>query len=413
MRTALWMLRPVPRILQTPDTTMLRLASGALLIYLGFFALLSADVLVRIFLMRDRFPTASDAAILMAFELARLLTTVLTITLAVAAVRRSRRLATRTFTFLLIFLGVWYTKAFAFESFPGYLQEWIALRLFGLGVPLAATQFIFGSPVWALWLALGAFLRMSVTWPRPLDAPRIADSGGRDRTGLMRSVSLAGADVGATFRNVAAQLLDTGWLRARVVWPVVVVAGTVSALIGAGHIAAPAELVAIVRTLLIALFCTGFALAVTNLRAAYQVAGRRHRWRVLWLVQGALTAVAAFLVSGLLSLRADTATATLSFAVVTLAPLGVLMALASTVQVRVPDPRLANRKTIALGTGAVVGTIAYLVLQFALAPLDSNTVPVREIVAIGASVLIVAALRNRFRLMAERITAEPAASHQS
>jgi hypothetical protein len=89
------------------------------------------------------------------------------------------------------------------------------------------------------------------------------------------------------------------------------------------------------------------------------------------------------------------------------------MAFASATQVRVPDPRLANCKTIALGTGAVVGTVAYLVLQFALAPLAAQPVPVREIIAIGASVLIVAALRDRFRLIAERITAAPAASPQA
>jgi hypothetical protein len=407
------MLRPEPRTRHTPDAAAFRFASGALLIYLGVFALLSADVLVRIFLMRDRLPNASDAAILMALELARLLTTGLIIVLAAIAARRSRRAATRTFTFLLIFLGVWYTKAFAFENFPGHLQEWIALRLFGWGVPLAATQFIFGSPVWALWLALGALLRMSVTWPRPLDARRIAESGGRDRTGLLRSVSLAGADVGAAFRNAAVRLLEGGWLRARFVWPIVAVAGTLSTFIGSGRVDAQSVIMTTARTLLIALFFTGFALAVTNLRAAYQVARRRQRWSVMWLMQGALTAAAAFLVSGLLSLRADAATATLSFAVVTLAPLGVLMAFASATQVRVPDPRLANCKTIALGTGAVVGTVAYLVLQFALAPLAAQPAPVREIIAIGASVLIVAALRDRFRLIAERITAAPAASPQA
>jgi hypothetical protein len=204
-------------------------------------------------------------------------------------------------------------------------------------------------------------------------------------------------DVGAAFRHAAAWAWRHGALRPGMVWPAAVLAGCLGALTKN----------ATLHVVLGALFFAGFGVAVTNARASYTHARRHSRWRMIWLLQAGMTAVAAFVVSGLLSLRADNATATLSFSVVTLAPLGVLMAVATAAQRRVPDPQPAMRKTVIVGTGAAAGTVAYLVLQFLLTPMGSPEVPVREIIAAGASVLVVGALREPLRALSRRILAEP------
>jgi hypothetical protein len=293
----------------------------------------------------------------------------------------------------LVFVAVWYAKAFAFEGYPGHVQESVAAALLGAGAPLPVLDFIFGRPEWSLWIALGAVLRLSVTWPRPLDTVSIAVSGVRDREGMLRSVALAGADIGAAFRRLAVSLRTHGLLEARAVWPAVILAGAVDALVPAGPAA----------WLMASLLASGCAVATTNLRASFVRATRRQRNRILWVVAAAVTAGSAFVVSATLSFTGDAVASIIGLAVASLAPFSVLAMLAVVVTRRPSAAGPWLRRTVFIGASGATGAIAYLLALVALPGAATPAVPVRELVALATSVVLVAVSQPRLRDITNRI----------
>jgi len=378
-------------------STFFRALCAAVSTYLAFFAFLSADVTVRVFGARSDFQSIMDAAVLMILELARGAAIVVTVVVAARLGRAGRRPEVRLLTLAVLLLGIWFAKITAFEAFPGHAQEWLADRLVRTGTPSWLLQLVFGQPVWSFWLALGAFLRLSVTWPTGLKATSIERSGQADRTGMMRNVALAGSDVGHAFRRLAARLVEARAFRPTIVWPVTAAAGFTHAM--AGPIGLRIGLDALMAALL--------ALGITNLRAAQTVAGERVRRRVLWVTQASLTALGAFLLVGLLSLKHDAGTVASSLGISIVAPFAVLMGFGSAILGRtVTDPRPALRRTIAVSIASVMGVVAYLLIQLALQPMAGSGFPVVEVTGALSSAGLILGTRSRWRGLADQFVGE-------
>lgn len=370
-------------------------ARAALLIWLGFFVFLSADVLVRIIGISGRMPTRFDAATLIAIESCRTLTLLLAALLVGATFRSggSRRVA-GLYATVVAFVAVWYAQTFAFEAYPGHAQEWIARRLIGAGVPLPMLDLAFGSPEWSLWIALGAMLRLSVTWPRPIDPAAIAGSGARDRRGMMRSVALAGVDIGAAFRRLTARAVSRGAFEAHNVWPAVLIAGLVHTIVGSP----------LVRVLLVVALTIGAGVGITNLRASFAGATRRQRARIGWVVTAVVIAGSGFLVASALSMASDRVSGLVGIAFASLAPILVLTALFPVVRRTPPNAVPWLRSALLAGTSSVTGALAYLLSLTALPGAESPEIPVREFVAFVTSVVLVVLSVPRLRQLAVRIT---------
>jgi len=225
---------------------------------------------------------------------------------------------------------------------------------------------VFGAPSWAVWLALAAFLRVSVTFPRAVSPAMILDSGGNDRRGLMRSVALAGVDVGALSRTAAAGAVNMGLLRGRVVWPAAATFG-LAPLVFRIPGAATASMV---------VFGVATAIGMAALRAGSRAAGRLERRRLLWMVQAALSALIAFAVAGVLSFTADRWAGAASFAIAALTPLAVLGGIAlGTRRDRPPAAKPAIQRTLVAGGVAAASALAYIATGSALAGLASDGAP--------------------------------------
>lgn len=371
------------------------LARELLLAWLGFFAFLSADVLIRIVGIRGQFDTPFDAAALIAIEGCRTLTLLLAVWLAGSLSRQAKRAsAAGLLSVFVIFAAVWYAKEFAFSGYPGRVQEYLANRLIGAGIPTGLLGFVFGSPEWSAWIALGALLRLSVTWPRPLDPRRISGSGARDRKGMMRSVALAGTDIGAAFRSLAAGIVGKRLLSARVVWPAVLAAGVTHSIL-------PWPPASWTMTLLLG---AGAAVAITNLRAPFSAATRRQRDRMLWAVTAAVFAGSAFLVAGILSFGNDIASAIIGVAVASLSPIAAVLALAATTRRKPPRSGRWLRRALLAGASSVTGALAYLLALAALPGPDSPALPARELVAFITSAVLVVLSAPRLREITDRLT---------
>jgi hypothetical protein len=370
------------------------MVAAALSLMLAVFTVLSADVIVRVWLLRGRMESAVDAAVLLSYEAARTLTTALALGLAIASWRRASDATRRLFTLLVLFLGFWYTKAFAFAAFPGPLQERLAGWLFDTGVPRSVTTFIFGAPVWAAWLALGALLRLSALFPAPLDAAAIDRSGGNDRTGLLRGVHLAGLDVGAAFRRISTALVRVGAFGAAPVWLVVIAGGTLHALA-----VGPAA-----RVLLGTLWVALLMVAVTNLRATMAEAPESGKRRVLWMLQAAIVALAAYATAAVLSIAGGRLESGVSFGFAAFAPPVILMGLALAIRRRhPPNPRHAIRRTLTLGIAAVAAAVAY-VLSAGLVS-GRTPPPVTTLIAVAVATMCTLLLRSGIRRVVGRIEA--------
>ncbi len=364
-----------------------------LVLLLAAFTVLSADVIVRVWVLRGQMESAVDAAALLSYEAARTLTTGFALGLAAASWRRSNDASRRLFTLLLLFLGLWYTKAFAFAAFPGPLQERIASWLFAAGVPRAATTFLFGEPAWAAWLALGALLRLSALFPTPLNAAAIERSGGRDRTGLLGGVSLAGLDVGALLRRTSIVLSRRGAFGAAPVWLATVAAGAIQALTDDPAVKA------VLGTLWVALLM----LAVTNLRATMIEAPESGRRRVLWMLQAAIVGLAAFTTSAILSAAGGQLASGASLGLASVAPPVVLMGLAlATARRNPPNPRHAIRRTLTLGFGVTAAAIVYVLSAGIIA--GRARPGVATLIAITAATACSLLLRSGIRRIVGRIS---------
>jgi hypothetical protein len=371
------------------------LARELLLAWLGFFAFLSADVLIRIVGIRGQFETAFDAGALIAIEGCRTITLLLAVWLAGVASWQARRVpASGLLSLFVIFSAVWYAKEFAFTGYPGHVQEYLANQLTGAGIPIAVLDFVFGSPEWSAWIALGALLRLSVTWPQPLEQGRITQSGARDRKGMMRSVALAGTDIGAAFRSLAAGIVGRHLLAARVVWPAVLAAGIAHSLL-------PWTAAGWAMALMLGI---GVAVAMTNLRASFIGATRRQRDRVLWGVTAVVFAGSAFLVAGILSFGSDIASAVIGVAVASLSPIAAVLSLAMMTRRTPPPSGRWLRRSLLAGTSSVTGALAYLFALAALPGPASPGIPVRELVALATSVVLVFVSAPRLREITDRLT---------
>jgi hypothetical protein len=260
----------------------------ALIAYALVFVALSIDIIVRIWDWRWKFESPLDVVALIFFEGIRSTVTLAGIGATVLCAHRARRHpALLSLALATIFATIAYTKVIAFRGFPGALQERLATALLAADVPGWALRVVFGQPAWAAWLALGAVLLFTHRYPRLLQADEVRASGARDRAGAMRSVALAGTDVGALGRALTGQVLERGWLRPQRVWPLagtVTVAYTVLALsLGGSSLLALHATAALVAA-------AGITLVVTLARTAWVLEPTR-RQVPMWLRRGLLAAL--------------------------------------------------------------------------------------------------------------------------
>lgn len=344
-------------------TSFMRIASILVLAFLVLFLILSIDSLVRLWSARRGMDNSFEAATVLSYQFAHAVITLIGIALSARVFRRAQPPGAAAFAWMLAFLTLWYTKTFGFANFPGAFQSWLAEHLSAAGLARNAAILIFGAPAWAAWLALGAALRVSVCYPRQITPDDIAAPGARDRRGLMRSVALAGLDVGLAWRRLAATALRSGLLRAAVIWPTVLTAGLAASLLP--HLGA----------LFVALYACGGAIVITNLRAGLEIANGIQRRRLLWMAQAGLTALLAFVLAGVLSLADDPFGSFLSFAVSAIAPLAVLSGIALGIRSgHPPQPRNALRNTAGRGGVMVICAMAYVAAQSIAASTGGPTI---------------------------------------
>lgn len=379
-----------------PRTTLFRAVVALLLAYIATFFLMSVDVIVRVWVIRAQLGSALDAGLLIFFESARALTTVLAMLLILAVVRRGGAAAgARAFALMLAFLTIWYAKAFSFASFPGFVQEQIAIRLLEEGASRRLLALIFGEPGWALWLALGAFVRLSVLFPQALAAEVIERAEPDRRAGMMRSVAFAGADVGEAFRRLSGRALRVGWLGSLPVWSVTVTAAVVHYHTRGTPLADAA---------LALLFICGLAVGITALRAGYVSSVHVDRQRIVWVAQAALTAVLSFMLAATLSAAVTSFAEWLSLGLMTVAPLFVLLGVATAVMPgETADPRRAVRMTLLYGATLVVLGLLYAALDTMLPPLMAGRPVVRSLIAAGLAGLCFVPTRSGMAALGRRL----------
>jgi hypothetical protein len=295
---------------------------AALLGYGLIFVALSIDVLARVWTSRFQFETPVDVAVLLYFEGTRALITVAGLVVATIAYLRARQHPALGWLGLgLAFATIAYTKAAGFDAFPGAAQHDIATALTAARVPRWLLLVVFGQPEWALWLALAALLAFARLYPRPLAPHQVTRRSARPRTGTMRSVALAGTDVGGIARHGTATLLERGWFDGRRLWSTalaVAVLHTGALLLGTARSDSVVKLAAVV------VFAVVAGMFVTLLRAGGLAAAPAERGAVAWLWRAGVAGLA------LLALSAVTGAllpgAAVSVAAFTLAPAAVLVA---------------------------------------------------------------------------------------
>jgi hypothetical protein len=279
-----------------------RLAALAVLLLYGLlFVALSVDIIVRVWGTRFGFQTPVDAVALIWFEAMRALVTLAGLAIAAVAAARARwHPALLHLAFGLAFASIAYTKAMALAWFPGAGQAALARALLAADVPQWLLRVVFGHPEWAVWLALPPLLLLAARYPRPLTPDELVRNDGGDRTGAMRSVALAGADVGSIARTATAALLERGRLRARPLW----LLGSAGAVLHTGTlIAGPAAVAAVVNIGAAIVIAAAAAVFLTLARAGLRAAPAGTAAPLLWLRRGAaagMTLVALSAVAGML-----------------------------------------------------------------------------------------------------------------
>ena len=176
---------------------------------------------------------------------------------------------------------------------------------------------------------------------------------------MLRGAAVAGADVGAVARRLSASALAAGSLRAAPVWLIALLLAAASAVRG-GPIAPAATLLGI---------GVPVVLGIPALRAGLAASNDGERARILWFVQAALLSVVAFALGGVLSVVPGPAAGWLSFTVLAVAPMVVLLCVATAL---VPsgsiEPERALRTTAHFGGTAILTAAVFAVATAVLAP---------------------------------------------
>lgn len=202
--------------------------AGALALHALTFAMLAVDVAWRVWLS---LPPAPDVAILIGFELGRAGAIILMVVVAWALAATSRASSARWPLMLLaLFAAVAYGQFFSFAGYPGHLQERAARALLANGIPRELLRLLYGKSYWSLWLAAGALMHLALIFPRDVESADIRASEGRDRRGMLRSVALAGTDVGAAARQAVGRAFDGNALTPALAWTAAITFAAAAAL---------------------------------------------------------------------------------------------------------------------------------------------------------------------------------------
>jgi hypothetical protein len=262
--------------------------AGTLLLFLAIFPVLTFDAVGKL-LSRIATLELGNLILLLYLELSRALTTIIAMVAALFLIARSSdRADGRALALFLIFTAITYEKIFGATGYPGPWQEKMTEQLLAAGMPRGLMLWLFGPLPWSIWLALAAILRFSVVFPNPpLSAAIIDESGRHDRRGMMRGAGMAGADIGAGFRDVAKKLLAAGAFRPLPLWSAAIVMIAITTFVPPGA-----------RTALFAIAALfAVSLAITNLRASYNVTSELERKRMRWLILGFAGGGALFVIA--------------------------------------------------------------------------------------------------------------------
>ena len=263
---------------------------AVLLAFVALFPLLTLDAVSKL-MTRVAQMEPGNFLLILYLELSRAFTTIIAfVTAVILVIRSSRNADGRSLALFLIFIALTYEKISAVTVYPGPLQVKMVTAMLDAGFSRASLTWLFGPVPWTFWFALAALLRFSVVFPNPpLSAEAIDASGLHDRRGMMRGSGVAGADIGAAFRNVAKKALALGAFKPIPLYT----AATVMAAVTTVTSAATRIMLLSIAALL------AVALAVTNLRASYNIVVEDERRRARWLLLGFATGGAIFMIASL------------------------------------------------------------------------------------------------------------------
>jgi hypothetical protein len=291
-------------------------------VYALIFPLLTIDSLLLIVGEIETYERRNVLVILF-LELSRLFTTLVGVGVAgYLLVRASDRPAGRALALFLLFVTITYEKALGGSAVPGPGQEADAGALLGAGVPAYVMRWLFGEQIWTAWPAIAALLRFSSHYPADLHVDALEASGTEDRRGFLRGSSVAGADIGASFRALSR------WLLARNAFSALAL--TVAAVVMIVLHTMFSERIHPLALWAVALFA--LFIAVTNVRGGYMAADAGARARAAWITLGLVLGLFMFLIStAAFVLIADPITRGLTFGLMMLVPAVVMSCLAMSV----------------------------------------------------------------------------------
>ena len=296
-------------------TSRFRLLITPVFLYALLLPVLSIDVMARL-LSHASYQDRGNLVLLTFFEATRALPIILNLSLVgFLVVLRPAQHAARELAWFLLFGVVAYAIAFAGGGYVGPFQEWLTRFLLGHGVSRRALAVVFGYPEWSAWLALAALVRLSLVFPKPLEADVIERSGAQDRSGLMRSVPGAGLDIGKSARQLVLAVRRRGWLDAGPLWTMCAFGALLSILLRSSRL----------KLLLWIPFFVLMAVAITAFRASYVSGAADTRRRIRWLARSAVLGLLLFTFSALAGLGSGTTSEVAGFVFLTLAPVAMLL----------------------------------------------------------------------------------------
>ena len=362
-----------------------------LLSFLALFPVLAIDAVGQL-MARVAQLEAGNFLLILYLELSRAFTTVIALITAVALLLRSSREEDgRSLALFLIFIALTYEKISAVTVYPGPLQVKMVTMLLDAGVTRPFLAWVFGPAPWTLWLALAALLRFSVVFPRPpLSAEAIDASGINDRRGMLRGSGVAGMDIGAAFRDVAKKGLARGVFKTLPLYSAAIVMVIVTTITSSGirlALLAVAALIAI-------------ALAVTNLRASYNIVVEEERRRARWLLLGFAAGAAIFMIAALPLLFFDNTMANVpALMLLMLAPATIMVCMAMGVMYRGSmDAERLLKQLPGIGAFALAVLLLFAVTTSLLTRLTSSIQMSAALALLGAVIITAFALAPLRRL---------------